>query len=691
MRREGGSGGLDRFRVLAALLVAANHTSPLLDLSPLADHILTQILARLAVPFFLAVSGCFLLPRAEEQGRRSLLPFCRRVLLLYAGATLLYLPLRLYSGALPGPLGLLRDVVFDGTFYHLWYFPALLLGLVLTALAPRRALWYCVPLYLLGLLGDSYFALTAALPPLRACYDLLFRCFDQTRNGLFLSPLFLALGERLGRTPPRRGSRFYAAAMAGALALLLGEGLLVSFGGLARYSTMYLSLPLALWLLFRLLQTLDLPRRPELGTFALVFYLIHPWAIVAVRGGARLTGTVSFFVEQSLTHFLAVVLLSGLLSALACRALSRRNGQPAAPAAPSRVRCWVEVDGAALQHNLAVLRRRLPEGGKLMAVVKADAYGHGALPVARLCAAEGVDAFAVATVAEGAALRRGGITGDILVLGRSFPPEFSDAFRHDLILTAADALHARELAAFGRPLRVHAAVDTGMARLGFPAGDLEGLAALFRDPRLRVEGLFTHLCAADGPSEADAAFTRAQLQAFFTRARELRALGIDPGALHVQASAGLLRYPGLPCTYARPGLALYGVGDGALRPVLTLKCRVAAVRDLSPGETAGYGRAFQAERPTRLAVLTAGYADGLPRSLGGRGRVLLHGQSAPLVGRICMDQALADVTGIPDVCPGDEATLLGPGLPAEEVARAAGTIPNELLSRLGSRVERVYL
>ena len=125
MRREGGSGGLDRFRVLAALLVAANHTSPLLDLSPLADHILTQILARLAVPFFLAVSGCFLLPRAEEQGRRSLLPFCRKVLLLYAGATLLYLPLRLYSGALPGPLDLLLDLVFDGTFYHLWYFPAL--------------------------------------------------------------------------------------------------------------------------------------------------------------------------------------------------------------------------------------------------------------------------------------------------------------------------------------------------------------------------------------------------------------------------------------------------------------------------------------------------------------------------------------------------------------------------------------
>ena len=325
-----------------------------------------------------------------------------------------------------------------------------------------------------------------------------------------------------------------------------------------------------------------------------------------------------------------------------------------------------------------------------MAVVKADGYGHGAVQIARFCAGEGVGAFAVATVNEGAALRRAGIKGDILVLGRTFPPEFSEAHRRNLILTVADPVHAEELAAFGKSLRLHVAVDTGMHRLGFPSSVVDAVAAVYRAPRLRAEGLFTHLCAADSDTPSDRAFTHSQIDAFFALAANLKARGIDPGVLHIQASAGIYSCPALPCSLVRPGLALYGVGGSGLRPVLTLKCRVAAIHVLAPGDTAGYGRAFTASRPTRLAVLSIGYADGFPRALGGRGHALIAGKSAPIVGRVCMDQTLCDVTAIPATVPGCEAVLIGSGLDAAAVASAAETIPNELLSRLGVRVQRVY-
>lgn len=324
-----------------------------------------------------------------------------------------------------------------------------------------------------------------------------------------------------------------------------------------------------------------------------------------------------------------------------------------------------------------------------MAVVKADGYGHGAAQVAAACAGEGVSSFAVATVAEGVALRRGGVTGDILVLGRSFPQEFRAAYAHDLILTAADRDHALELARYAHPLRVHAAVDTGMARLGLDWADTDGVQALYEAQR--VEGLFTHLCA-----PADREFTALQLRRFFTLAGELRKRGVSPGLLHTQASTGVLCWPDLPCGLARPGLALYGVcpqgcPDPGLRPALTLKCRVASLRTLSVGDTAGYDRAFTAHRPTTLAALSMGYADGLPRSLSnGAGAVLLHGQPAPIAGLVCMDQTLVDVTGMEGVSPGDEAVVIGPGLDADAVAKAAGTIPNELLAGLGGRVERIY-
>ncbi len=334
-----------------------------------------------------------------------------------------------------------------------------------------------------------------------------------------------------------------------------------------------------------------------------------------------------------------------------------------------------------------------------MAVVKADAYGHGAVIAARALWRHGVRAFAVATMEEGIELRRAGIRGTILVLGWT-PAQFARRLaRWHLSQTIADEAHARALSAQGVRLDVHLALDTGMHRLGVAWDDLDAQMRIFALPGLRIRGTFSHLSVADSLSKADVAFTREQSRRFFSAIKALRGRGCDPGPVHLQASYGILNHPTGPCDFARAGIALYGVTSDSqptartadLWPVLSLRARVASVRALAPGESAGYGRAFTARRPTKLAAVAIGYADGLPRDLPERGgEVLLHGHRAPAVGRLCMDQMLVDATDVPDVRPGDVATLIGRDgaaqISAVDLARQCGVLTNELLSRLGGRL-----
>ena len=238
-----------------------------------------------------------------------------------------------------------------------------------------------------------------------------------------------------------------------------------------------------------------------------------------------------------------------------------------------------------------------------------------------------------------------------------------------------------------------------MHRLGVPAEDRAAIQRLYRLKHLRITGTFSHLCVSDSlePNQVD--FTQKQLARFYGTLDWMREQGLNPGAVHIQASYGMLNLPPQPCGYARAGIALYGVYSDlsptqrrlSLRPVLSLRARVASVRTLAPGEGAGYGLAFRAGRPTRLAAVTIGYADGLPRSLPQNGgEVLLRGRRCPMAGRLCMDQLLADVTDVPGAAAGDIVTLIGRDgaeeIAAEAVAARCGTITNELLSRLGARL-----
>lgn len=677
---------LDRFRLIAAFMVVCIHTSPLDSVTPLGDFVLTRIFCRVAVPFFLMISGHFL---AAGQWR-SLGRFWRKTLLLYGLAILLYLPLNWYTGS-PSGWGWIKALLTDGTFYHLWYFPALLLGVPLARLLARlgmpAALTLAGVLYLIGLGGDSYYGLTAQVPALAQCYDGLFLLSSYTRNGLFFVPLFVLLGAvdmRLSRRTAGVGFLLSLAAMT-------AEGLLLHHLGTQRHDSMYLALPFCMLFLFSLLQSANQGRDLRARRLSLLVYLLHPWSIVAVRGGAELLHLESLLVHNSVGHFYAVAVVT------LCAALVLDRLRPLRPSPTARA--WREVDRSALIHNARVLKQALPSGCSLMAVVKAEAYGHGGASTARILRRAGVDAFAVACLEEGITLRRHGVGCTILILGYT-PPEEAPLLRlWRLTQTVADEVHGLALAAQGVPVRVHLALDTGMHRLGIPAEDHEAIARLYALPTLRIGGVFSHLCVSDSLAPADIAFTQGQLDRFYTAVGWMKEQGYDPGAVHIQASYGLWNLSSQPCRYVRAGIALYGVVSDQkpvlhpldLRPVLSLRARVASVRTVPAGQGAGYGLAFRAERDTRLAVVTIGYADGLPRSLSQQGgRVIIRGVSCPMVGRMCMDQLLVDVTHLPQAAPGDMVTLIGADgeavLKAEEVAVQSGTIANELLSRLGSRL-----
>ncbi|MBP5288308.1 MAG: alanine racemase [Clostridia bacterium] len=362
-------------------------------------------------------------------------------------------------------------------------------------------------------------------------------------------------------------------------------------------------------------------------------------------------------------------------------------------------RTWAEVDLSALRRNYRVYRD-LVAPRPVMAVIKADAYGHGAVPVARALREEGVCLFAVASLSEGIQLRKAGIEGEILILGHT-PAELAPELTgYDLIQTVVDQAHGEALAAAGLPVRCHVAVDTGMGRIGLRADDPDACEETIRflAGRLSLEGIFTHLSEADSDGADARAFTRRQIALFEAVAARVGDLRLVAHCLN--SAGGMYHQTNLPGP-VRLGITLYGQKPDAsnilpagIHPVLSLKSTVSMVKRILPGDSVGYGRTFIAEAPMRLATVSAGYADGVHRLLSNNGAVLIRGKRAPIVGRVCMDQITVDVTGIPEVNPGDIVTLIGRDggeeITADEFAARSNTISYEILCSFPSRVERVY-
>ena len=369
-------------------------------------------------------------------------------------------------------------------------------------------------------------------------------------------------------------------------------------------------------------------------------------------------------------------------------------------------RTWREISLPNLEHNYRALRAMLPAACRFLGVVKANAYGNGALRVAQELERLGAEYLAVACVDEAADLRAAGIKMPILILG-STPADYAgELLDLNLTQTVFDLETGRALSQAavkaGKPLNIHVKLDTGMSRLGFlcdeghMAESVRQVAELCALPGLVHEGVFTHFADSDGCAE----YTMLQFTRFLDALQMLEERGVGFAIRHCANSGAMLHYPCTHLDMVRPGVALYGhypdpscegLDGPGLRPVMELKSRVSAVRALPAGAVVSYGRTFILERDSRLAVLPVGYADGLHRACSGNLDVLIHGRRAPVVGRVCMDMCMADVTDIHGVVPGDVATVYGGSLPVEEAARAAGTIQYELLCAISERVPRVYL
>jgi len=379
---------------------------------------------------------------------------------------------------------------------------------------------------------------------------------------------------------------------------------------------------------------------------------------------------------------------------------------------------WSEIDLNAIAHNVLELRRITSPGSRLMAVVKADGYGHGAVEVALAALKNGAVSLGVARMAEGLHLRKAGIAAPIQILGYTPPEHSATLVAHRLAQTvytfeAAEAL-SEAAAALQTRATVHIKVDTGMGRLGLlpdsprismlgkhlPGNAQRVIESICRLPHIETEGIFTHFAAADSQ---DKTYTLQQLERFLEFLYKLKIHGMEFPLRHAANSAALIDLPETHLDMVRPGISLYGFYPSAevdkkrlsLVPAMMLKTRVIHVKMVPAGFHISYGLTYQTENPTVIATVSAGYADGLNRLLSSQGQMLVRGSRAKIVGRICMDLTLLDVGHIPDVCIGDEVVIFGGQgrefIPVEEMASTLNTIHYEIVTSLSSRVERVFL
>ena len=370
----------------------------------------------------------------------------------------------------------------------------------------------------------------------------------------------------------------------------------------------------------------------------------------------------------------------------------------------SRVCAYIDLD--AVRSNVAAVQKRVGDKVKVMVILKADAYGHGAVPIAKALEDGCAYAFGVATVEEGVQLRESGTKKPILVLSYAFPELFEKAIENEIDLTVFEYSTAKQLSdvavSLGKKAGVHIKIDTGMHRIGlYPSREsLEEIRKIADLPAIEIKGVFSHLACADF---ADKSFANAQIELFKAFTQEITDCGIEIPIRHIYNSAATMDYDGGCFDMVRCGIVTYGLDPSdevrfenlPTTPVMQIKSHVAYVKKVEKDATVGYGAAFMAKRETLIATIPCGYGDCYPRLLTNKGRVLIKGHSAPVTGRVCMDQFMVDVTDIPDVKQGDEVTIVGfdgkECLTVEELAKTAGSFNYEYVCDITKRVPRVYI
>ena len=368
-------------------------------------------------------------------------------------------------------------------------------------------------------------------------------------------------------------------------------------------------------------------------------------------------------------------------------------------------RAWAEIDLSALEHNFDVIQKHADR--PVLCIVKANAYGHGAVPVAHCLERRGAAYFGVATGDEALELRAAGVRAPILILGYVDEADMPAVVRHDITVPIYDRetaeLFSKAACAEGKPIKVHFTLDTGMSRLGFPAHHtqqtIETLLEIAKLPGLQVDGAFTHFAVADTASEQDTAFTRQQLALFRAVCDGLEQAGLAIPIKHCANSGGVVQYADSYLDMVRAGIILYGYQPDpsnpvriGVRPVMTVKTHVVQVRELEAGRIVSYGCTYKTEEPIREAVVAIGYADGFLRAGSGKASVVIDGQAVPVIGRVCMDMLMVRLPAQVRAARGDIVTVFGDAaVTAETLAQAAGTISYEVLCAVSNRIPRVYL
>lgn len=367
-------------------------------------------------------------------------------------------------------------------------------------------------------------------------------------------------------------------------------------------------------------------------------------------------------------------------------------------------RAWIEVNLHNLEHNINEIKKIIPSKTEIMAVVKANAYGHGIIEISRKLENIGISCFAVATLDEALLLRKNKIMGDILILGYTGFDNLHYVIDNDLIQTVVDEDYAKKLLElkFDKKIKVHIKVNTGMNRIGINQENISIIKKLYFSKNIDVLGVFSHLCVSESNIKENILFTENQIFKFKSLIEDLKCIGITSLKYHLQSSYGIVNYSNLEFDYVRPGIIMYGVDSEEnsynkikldLKPVLSLKARITSVREIDKNDSVSYGRSYISSKKEKIATVSIGYADGYPRNLSNCGvRVLVNGTYHEIIGRICMDQLIIKVNN-DSVKIGDIVTLIGKEqeISCVRISKCSNTISNELLSRLGTRLNRVIV
>ena len=697
---------IDIWRFIVSFLIVAIHISPFAKISPEFDFFFTRILGRIAVPLFLMITGYYILDRALKD-KQVLVDYTKKILKIYLLCILLYLPTNIYMGSFKNIdiITILKDFFINGTLYHLWYFPALILGIWITyyfikKLGNRKTFITVIVLYIIGLLGDSYYGLTRNVCVLSYIYDFIFKISDYTRNGLFYAPIFLYLGYfiKIKRVNNKKSFLYSVLFFIG----MTIEATILHKFNLQKHDSMYILLIPTMYVLFDYLINISNTQNLKLRNVSTIIYIFHPLFIVGIRFISGICKVEKYIVDNNFIFYLVVAVVTTIFAFLIekIKEVIKMNKENSL----LTDRAWVEVNLENLEHNINEIKKVIQPKTKIMAVVKANAYGHGSILIAEKLSEIGINDFAVATLDEAIELRKHNIKGNILILGYTNFEDLKYVIQYDLIQTIVDYNYSEKIKELklSQKLNCHIKINTGMNRIGERYDNMDRLIKIYENPRLNILGTFSHLCVADSDKKEDIEFTEKQIENFNKCIKQLKENGQDVGKVHLQSSYGAINYNTETYDYVRIGIIMYGVNSDNtayqknkldLKPVLSLKARVTSVKEINKDDSVSYGRTYIADSNRKIASISIGYADGFPRCLSNKNMLVkVNGNYSKVIGRICMDQCVIDVTDVKEIKTGDVVYIIDCddiNLSSEKFAMNADTITNEFLSRLGNRLPRI--